>query len=74
MFTFCSFDQQTKRRSRLRLQILPWHISKMEGQEEEDQLSFDQQTKRRSRLRLQILPWHISKTEGQEDEDRQMDG
>ena len=71
-------DQQTERRSRTRLQILHWHISKMEGQEDEDQLSSDQQTERRSRTRLQILPWHISKMEGQEDviliEDHQLYG
>ncbi len=60
-------DQQTERRSRSRLQILPWHISKMEGQEDEDQVNSDQQTERRARMRLQILPSHISKMEGQED-------
>ena len=29
-------DQQTEMRSKIRLQIFPWHISKVEGQGDED--------------------------------------
>ena len=67
-------DQQTRRTSRIRLQILPCHILKMGRQEDEDQFISDQQTRRRSRIRLQILPWHILKMGRQEDEDHQVAG